>query len=72
VTLGGREALELQYAGNFLAGRPAECRAVYLPLGSQVLELVLIARAGDDAARGDLEKVRASIRFLETPSAGQK
>jgi hypothetical protein len=73
-TLGGRQALELKYAGNLLAGRPAECRAIYLPLGSQVLELVLIARAGDPGAPGpkDLETLRASIRFIEPPAAGQK
>jgi hypothetical protein len=83
-TLGGRQALELKYAGNLLAGRPAECRAIYVPLGSQVLELVLIARAGDpgpnpNGAGGastpgpkDLETLRASIRFVEPPAAGQK
>lgn len=73
-TLGGRDALELRYAGNLLAGRPAECRAIYMPLGSQVLELVLIARAGDPGAPGpkDLETIRASIRFIEPPAADQK
>jgi len=71
-TLGGRDALELQYAGNLLAGRPADCRAIYVPLGSQVLELVLIARAGDDGATQDLETLRASIRFVEPPAAGQQ
>jgi len=71
-TLGGRQALELKYAGNLLAGRPAECRAIYVPLGPQVLELVLIARAGDDGAPKDLETIRASIHFVEPPAAGQK
>ena len=71
-TLGGRDALELKYAGNLLAGRPAHCRAIYMPLGSQVLELVLIARAGDDGAPKDLETIRASIRFIEPPAADRK
>jgi hypothetical protein len=43
-----------------------------MPLGSQVLELVLIARAGDDGAPKDLETIRASIRFIEPPAANQK
>ncbi|HUU32227.1 MAG TPA: hypothetical protein VMY69_09025, partial [Phycisphaerae bacterium] len=73
-TLGGRDALELKYAGNLLAGRPAECRAIYTPVGSQVLEVVLIARTGDPGAPGpkDLETIRASIRFVEPPAAGKK
>ncbi|HET6442906.1 MAG TPA: hypothetical protein VFH53_11085 [Phycisphaerae bacterium] len=73
-TLGGRDALELKYAGNLLAGRPAECRTIYVPLGSQVLELVLIARTGDPGAPGpkDLETIRASIRFIEPPAADPK
>jgi hypothetical protein len=39
-----------------------------------VLELVLIARAGDPGAPGpkDLETLRASIRFIEPPAADQK
>ncbi|HUX03251.1 MAG TPA: hypothetical protein VMY35_19995 [Phycisphaerae bacterium] len=65
--LAGRDALQFSYEGNLLAGRAAEGRAVYVPLASQVLELVLIGQKGDAGARADLDHIRESLRIAAAP-----
>jgi len=71
-TLGGRHALELAYEGNLLAGQPAECRAIYTPVDSQILALILIGQKGAEETRKELDSLRQSVRFTESESSGQE
>ena len=62
--LGGRAALELNYAGNLLGGEPARCTAVYVELGERVFSLILMAKTdADEKARKELEQIRRSVKF---------
>ena len=69
VTVAGRDAVEFHYEADLLAGRPAEGVALYVPLDSVVLELVLIGAKGDAGARADLDRLRASLRLAPASKA---